>query len=754
MRKPPSLRPRIEAALRDARFPQALELARQQLAQSPSEAHGTLIRDVCSKAIRYQIDCGNMGDARRWLDDAERFDGPPAWSEELALWHARLGDGARARRLLAPESTVLPRVLGHLADHALQDRQKGREQLADDLRAGFDAVVSGFAHHEKGDDEAARQALQAIGLQSPFLEWKLLLRGLIAYSSGDDTRAAENWQRLDAERLPAQLAAPFRYLTDSAYRNRVASEAVERLARRADAVAHPMLAPLRELQRALASPEGLPRALKLAEPLVGLMRVNFPHLMPKLASCFYWLIVQGGQPEDLARYERLFGAPADDPHFHRLKALIMESYPNYEGAHEYWKLYFNEIEQTPQRWPGDHGRRVRAAILVHMGDNAQEQLDDNDARPELEEIFELLSGRAPKPPGKPLNPSAEVCYRAAMKLSPASPKSSARLMDLLQEQEKWVEAEAIGALALQHHPEVVELRLDVASAQQAQGKIAEALANLKHALKSNPLDRDLQAGVATLNLQNGRAHTLLKEFDQARAAFRESIDLGSQITAHIARAACAATELKAGNADQASRLIDELSNSVPAIVSAYLLTVELGRAKIAKKFVAEHQTRFEEGLNQNPPATELGPLVCAMLQYREETPVYRGLGAHEKKVLGLIQAAVAARPSEEDLTRLGWMLLEQDVPKLIKACGEQGKKRFPNNPSFPFILGEQEIRQKPMRFREDFVGRQFAQVLRLTEGRNDDRSRYMRDIIDERVSEHPGLAYWTGGRKTAGGFPF
>jgi tetratricopeptide (TPR) repeat protein len=726
------------------------------LAHAPSEANAALVRDVCSKAIRDQVDRGNMVDAGRWLDEAEHHDGPRAWWEELALWHARLGDAERARRLLdkAPESTAFPRLLGHLADHALADHQQGRNRLADELRAGFDAVVAAFAHYEKGDDEAARQSLQIIGLQSPFLEWKLLLRGLIAYSAGDDARAAENWQRLDPERLPAQLAAPLRYLTDSPYRNSLPSQAVESLARRADGIAHPMLAPLRELQRTLASPQGLPQALKMAESLVGPMRVDFPHLMPKFASCFYWLIIQSGEPKDLTRYERLFGAPADDPHFNRLKALIMESYPNYEGANEYWKHYFNEIEKSPQRWPGDHSRRARAAILVHMGDNAQEQLSDDDAKPELEEIFELLSGRAPKPPGKPLNPSAEACYRAAMKLSPASPKSSARLMELLQEQEKWVEAEAIGAQALQHHPEDVELRLDVASAQQAQGKIAEALANLKQALKSNPLDRALQAGVATLNLQNGRAQTLLKEFDQARTAFRESIDLGPQITANVARAACAATEFKAGDPHRASRLIDELSSSVPAIVSAYLLTVELGRAKIAKKFAAEHQTRFEAALEQKPAAAELGPLMCAVLQYRQETPVYRGIGAHEKKLLGLIQAAVDARPCEEDLTRLGWMLHEHGAQKLLRVCGEQGKKRFPSNPSFPFILGEQEIRQKPMRFREEFVGRHFGQVLRLTEGRNDERSRYMREIIDERVREHPGLASWTGGRMTSGGFPY
>ena len=56
-----------------------------------------------------------------------------------------------------------------------------------------------------GDDDAAREQLQSIGLQSPFLEWKLMLRGLIAFAANDDATVssavpqaeAAIWRRLD-----------------------------------------------------------------------------------------------------------------------------------------------------------------------------------------------------------------------------------------------------------------------------------------------------------------------------------------------------------------------------------------------------------------------------------------------------------------------------------------------------------------------------------------------------------------------------
>ena len=197
--------------------------------------------------------------------------------------------------------------------------QRGRDLVSADLRADFDLIRKAFAEYDQGHDEAARQTLQSVGLQSPYLDWKLLLRGLLAWSANDDGRALENWQRLDPERLPARLAAPFRSSLEPAYRNALPPEEAKRVARRADQIGHPMLHGLRELQKLLGTPETLPRALNQVPSLLGMLKMSFPHLVPKLGNCFYWLIVQGGQPNDLDRYEKLFGRPPDDPEFFRLR---------------------------------------------------------------------------------------------------------------------------------------------------------------------------------------------------------------------------------------------------------------------------------------------------------------------------------------------------------------------------------------------------------------------------------------------------
>src|SRR5262249_41438768 len=141
----------------------------------------------------------------------------PDWRQALALEVARCGEAERALGLLGPVPPS-PELLGHLADAALTREGVAPDALPPALRDDLGVVREASRLTEAGQDAAAREALQKVGLRSPFLEWKLLLRGLLAYYQHDDARAVENWQRLDPQRLPARLAAPFRAALDPAFR--------------------------------------------------------------------------------------------------------------------------------------------------------------------------------------------------------------------------------------------------------------------------------------------------------------------------------------------------------------------------------------------------------------------------------------------------------------------------------------------------------------------------------------------------------
>ena len=174
------------------------------------------------------------------------------------------------------------------------------------MHAAFDLILQAFAHSEAGRDEDARAALQGIGLQSPFLEWKVLLRGLLAYYAKDDARALENWQRLNQERLPYRLSATLRAGIDPAFlqsQSAAAKKSLQaKMAQQQGGTAAPILS---ELGKLLAK-ENLVPAFRKAEQAVPLLRREHPQILPRLAQCFAWAILDHGEPDDFPRYLRAF----------------------------------------------------------------------------------------------------------------------------------------------------------------------------------------------------------------------------------------------------------------------------------------------------------------------------------------------------------------------------------------------------------------------------------------------------------------
>src|SRR5262245_42314589 len=197
----------------EQRFQHALELARQEFKHAPTPANRQLLFDAALGRARQLREKGATREAaavlRAQLDGTGLPDAlKPQLVEELAL----CGEAQAALGLVgAGDQQMLDRILAALADVAVRQQKVGRSLLPESLRPDFDRILTAFEQLEAGRDDAVRDALQLIGLRSPFLEWKLFLRGLQAYYQNDDARAIENWQRLRTERLPARLAAPLRF---------------------------------------------------------------------------------------------------------------------------------------------------------------------------------------------------------------------------------------------------------------------------------------------------------------------------------------------------------------------------------------------------------------------------------------------------------------------------------------------------------------------------------------------------------------
>jgi tetratricopeptide (TPR) repeat protein len=709
---PTQLRPRIDRATRDGRFQQALELAKQLYKHEPTPDHKALLLDAYLGRARQLHTTGYLRDAVTVLKAGLIVAGAdPAWLEKAALELAACGDVGTAQDLLArlpPDSPARARVLAQAGDAALSGQQgAGKAVLPAELHADFDRVVSAFAQVQAGQDEAAREALQLIGLRSPFLEWKVLLRGLIAYYQNDDARALDNWQRLAADRLPARLAAPFRFLIDKAYRAAQAPEAQAALRKQTDRLqGDGTVERLRAVQAALADQRSLAHAFRLAEGLLPALRRQAPALAERLAACFYWGIVTNGQPEDVPRYARVFGAPPDDPTFARLRALAFEGVHELEEAHKEWQKFEKSVAGHPQAWPPGQSDRVRALVWSHMGSNAAAvpDLDDEAVPPFLR--------RHPSRP-RPLKPGAEQCFEQSLKLAPDVLETHEKLVDLYQAGRKPKKAEQAARRLLSRFADHVPTIEALAALRLSAQDYPEGIALLQRASRLNPLDRGLRRRLGTAHLFHARAHAEAKRFDEARAEFRSALALSEGRNTGPVYCKWAACEFKAGDEARAEELLGQaLADAGSRLGVAYGMLVEVIRLRLTK-LKKRFNDEFNALLARPPDGASALAIVEATAAHKSAGVTYHGQKTHEKKVLGYLQRAISGPLTEDQLDRACAALVILENHKLLLEFGEKGQRLFPNNAYFPYYVAESYVLLGPYRCPAFRVRELLAEVRRL-----------------------------------------
>ncbi len=683
----------------------------------------------------------NFLEAHRWLDLSEKTDAaPPAWWEELAKCSARVGDLNRAKRLLAkaPESSALPRIMGMVVDRAMSDRQRGRDHLPADMHREFDLARKAFSEYDQGRDESARQALQGIGVSSPFLDWKLLIRGLMAYSSNDDVRALENWSRLDPERYAAQLAVPFRFKLDAKFRAAFSPAHVAIAERRASIISHPSINALRELKPLLNDPENLGRALQKISAAIGQVKIQTPEMVQKIANCFYWLIIEGGEPEDMMAYQRIFGGHPDDKQFSRLQGLIYEKEEEYAEANKYWKRYLDEIARDEVHWPGEHGRLARAMLWKRMGDNAQTALDQVEEEDDFDDFMPFRPQK--KKSGRtPVDPPAEQCYRQAIELAPSLKAPTVGLLNLLLAGERYAEAEVFAQRFLERMPHDVEVLVFITNLQVAQSKMVEAAESMKRAVDANPLDRNLRLRSAKLNLVRARSLLEKKNFEEAESMLRE-VQVSEPRLDTFAKALLVASAYKQDDQTKAEQLLAEATaDAVKCPAFAYTLAVEGQLIKLKKDYLKAQQDRFDQIVAEPMDWPVLNMLASCFGFYKLEAKSYRGIGGHEKKITIPLQQRLDSKLSEAELVDFAMGLHAYRFLKLLQACCRQGQTRFRKNPVFAWLLGEYSILSRPKGFSSRTVGSLFLDALNLIDGAHDERSSQIKEEIAKRRKQFPQL---------------
>jgi tetratricopeptide (TPR) repeat protein len=737
------LRARAERAIGEARYQHAVELGKQLHKEDPSPTHRDLLfRAYLGRAQQLRKQ-GNTHDAQSVLIQAAQLTGnDPARLASVAEELALCGASRQALELLQriPDSSVQSRVLAQAVDSAFLHGSAGWRQLPEELAGTFDQVMQAVAQLEAGEDDRARETLQGIGLRapgvvapsgdrattsgdrataedgveqrpatSPFLEWKVFLRGLLAFYHDQDERAVENWQRLDPGRLPARLAAPLRFQIDPAYRQAQPPAVQAALQKQADRLqASGLVIPLRTLQAALADADQLASAFRLAEGLVQALRQQFPRLVPRLAACFYWAVINSGQPEDVRRYERVFGTPADDPGLDRLRALLFEHLGEMAKAHQHWQKLETSVARNPAAWPpvvarspdhattGHHATtadRARALIWCRMGRNAA-SIPNVDKIPDLPPF---LRDHPDRP--RPLKPSAPECFQRSLELAPDLLAAHEELLHYYKEENDIASAEQAARRLLERFPEHAPSLEELAEIRSHQGDSAESLSLFQRALRVNPLDRSLRGKVGTAHLLNARSHAEAGRFTEARAEYQRALSYREGKDESFVLCKWAACEFKAGDSARAEELLQKaLADSGSRLAIAFSMLIETIRLKLPPRLKNRFNAEFKAGLTEPPTAMVAVALAATAAVHQQAGIQYRGQKTHEKQVLAYLEKTAKLDFSEEQLERIADSLLGLKALKVLRKYTSRGRRQFSRNPLFDFLEAESYFAQGPYRF--------------------------------------------------------
>lgn len=675
------LNSRVQRALNEGRTQQALDLAKTLYKQEPTQPNRELLANATLSRARELVGKGAYRDVRVLLDNAiAHCEGREDILSEIGVLMACCADGYAALQIAEKitDPNRKKRIEQALADEAVRQRGSLKDHLPETLSGEYEAIIAAFAASERGDDEEARDKLKKIGLRSPFLEWKLFLRGLLAYYAGDDGRAVENWQRLDEKRWPFRLSALFRFQIDREFAGRQSPETINYLNRqRAELQPSPIRDKLESIKADIGDTGRLPRAFNTAESIRKQLKNEAPSLFDRLAHCFYWAIISHGSPEDLKRYRRVFGTPPDDPELTRLEATALEVRGQERDAQECWGEFEKSIAGSAY-WPQEQKNRIRSMVWNHMGLLAEiaAKKPGDEYYDEFED--EYYEDDSPTE----LKLSAPECYQEAIKLAPDQPQSYRHLIQCHLNEEKEKQAIKTARRLLKQCPDdlpTLELLGDLLMTSE---QYEEALQWFIKAQEINPLDKDLRTRLSLAHLYSGRHLVEKEKFDEARAAFQSALNTNDRPEKYPILCIWAACEFKANRPEQGWELLEQaFAEQETRLAVIFCILIESIRFKLTK-LKPQFNKEFNALLAEAPTVSAACELASTSALLRRAGVHYHGQQTHEKKVRAYLQKSLRCEFSRTEHVRIIDALSALGIKQLLWDFISKAQREFPEDPEF------------------------------------------------------------------------
>ncbi len=709
----------VRQHLASKRFDLAAEEARKLSGFAPGASTTDLLREALFGLAGAYADRKQFADFNRVTTELEPLCLAAGAEAIVALGRLYLrglkpGEVMRLIGLLSdPADTAALR--GELADHVVRTRNGGA--LPDEWRSTFDAFQTALTHYEAKRDDDAREALSAVGLGSPFLEWKLWLRGLLAWSASDDGRALENWGRLNPARLPHRLAAPLRAQADPSW---LADQPAlrEQLLKQYQRLGSGALAgQLRQLRPELAGRKGLGKAFQIAEGLLPKLKAARPALVPHLANVFYHAMLKRGEPGDLDRFTKVFGRMPDDPHFLKLSAQIYDAIDEPEQALSRWAAYVGWLgDEAP--WPPILKRQAVAIVYRTMAALAA-QIEPGDAPP-------ASKGKKAGPPA----PAPSALLTKALEAMPDWDEAAADLMKAYLGEDQAPAACAFAEAFLGRNPNAAAVSQLFAEVLMRSGRFPDALRQLDRLRKTNPFDAAVRRTTAECVLHC--AYDLARDAEPAAplallAEHKDILQGEAPVMAGHLRFALYRKLKRAADAEADFKPLDPAN-----LLQAFLLATnsQLLKAKPAEKSAAGRT--YKAALAANASAAEALALFRGYRFFMARDHDFTGRKAMLKGIADAMLASSADPALTEDqgaelIAHLGPLATIPKMEKLADALA----RRFPKHPLFPLCVAELWAAKNPTRRAPLKIMKLLRRAKDLARHSADPRHQLLEDRIDE-----------------------
>lgn len=635
---PEGLLRRIQRARDEGKFKLGLELVRGLFHIQPTPANRELLKEMTLSRANQLSREGNLADSVTLLKNAESIDSTnPAWLDQLVEQLARNGgiQPAVALQERLHPGIVNPHILEHAADFGLIQPAEKILDLLGSWKSDHGRILQAFQQMQDKKDDESLETLQGIALRSPYLDWKLLIRGFLSYYKGEDLKALENWQRLNPNRIAYRMAAPFRIGIDPSYRESQAPETITILKKQRERLQGvSVLGEIRAIRQMLNEGESLRDVFREIKSFLPGFRFQYPDLVSRLANIIYWKILDTG-PNDIPAYLRLFGPPVDDPELSRLSAIALERCLEWEEANLHWEKYQKSMVRWARNWSPQDMDRARALIWLRMGKNAADHSVPDQRKSSIPiRPFRLDSLSSH------FEPSAEKCLQNALQLAPDLQEASIALLNHQRSLGKSSRAIQTARKLLQYHPGHTQTQLTLALLYMENDSLDNAQSILEEAIQTNPLHPELRNHLGKIHWLRAREQKDAGQLEDALKEFEIARNIGSFHRPGSLRIQMAACHLLAGNAERADDLLEQAkTESGTPIAVTFQFLMEIARTKMKTKKTALEK-EWKAAL-QSPPVPEEALALLTVLydDFKEENIRYTGQPSHSKKIYNYLSGA-------------------------------------------------------------------------------------------------------------------